>query len=581
VYKGESRVFSAVSVAGMLIGKLKSIADGHVGREFSEGVVSVPGYWGDVRRRALVDAAAVGGLRVLRLVNEHAATALSYGLLKNALLSDSLDNPTYVMFADMGYAASTVSIVEFSKTKARVLATAYDTNLGGRDFDTLLAKHFAQEFKTKYKIDVLSNRKAYIRLEQGCEKLKKMLSSNPEAPLNIDSLMNDIDVRGQMTRKLLEEICAPLLMRYVRLLDQAVAQAGGDAVLGTGLAKLTALELIGGATRLLALHKAIHDAFITQRMGPQTPFTLSRTLNPEEATAKGCALQAAQLTPTFKVKEFTIQDTLPYSILIKYHPIQHQNNNQQTMDADPNEQVEPFPRFNLLPSAKFINLTRSQPFELVAEYSTEVPNQEEAEKKGFLSYPKGAPLRIASCQVPALTPPSSGETQLPADIRVKVKIDASGLLSFESIQLNETVFEEEKSETAPTNAEATKMETEKPADANATTPSTTSEEANANSSGGPAKKKKIRRLDLNFSARDNGSLGSQVVSSLFEEEGKMRADDRLFIETAERKCAVESYVYEMRNKINSPEYSSYATSEVKQKLLQALDAAEEVSVFGV
>jgi heat shock protein 4 len=46
-----------------------------------------------------------------------------------------------------------------------VLSTAYDRTLGGRNFDRALADHFAKVFQDKYKIDVKSNMKAWIRLE--------------------------------------------------------------------------------------------------------------------------------------------------------------------------------------------------------------------------------------------------------------------------------------------------------------------------------------------------------------------------------------------------------------------------------
>ena len=43
--------------------------------------------------------------------------------------------------------------------------------------------------------------------------LKKVLSSIPEAPLNVECLMNDIDFRSYMTREKFEELAAPVLAR--------------------------------------------------------------------------------------------------------------------------------------------------------------------------------------------------------------------------------------------------------------------------------------------------------------------------------------------------------------------------------
>ena len=45
------------------------------------------------------------------------------------------------------------------------------------------------------------NKKAYLRLEAECEKLKKVMSSNSiEIPMNIDSYIDEKDVVGRMKR---------------------------------------------------------------------------------------------------------------------------------------------------------------------------------------------------------------------------------------------------------------------------------------------------------------------------------------------------------------------------------------------
>ena len=43
--------------------------------------------------------------------------------------------------------------------------------------------------------------------------LKKLLSSIPEAPMNVECLMNDLDFRSTMTREKFEELAQPVLER--------------------------------------------------------------------------------------------------------------------------------------------------------------------------------------------------------------------------------------------------------------------------------------------------------------------------------------------------------------------------------
>ncbi len=93
----------------------------------------------------------------------------------------------------------------------KMIATAYDSNLGGRDFDKVLMDHFQQEVKAKYNMDVYSNSRARLRLKAECEKLKKLMSSNSsQIPFNIECLMNDKDFSSRLQRlaKFKPDLCS-------------------------------------------------------------------------------------------------------------------------------------------------------------------------------------------------------------------------------------------------------------------------------------------------------------------------------------------------------------------------------------
>lgn len=95
-----------------------------------------------------------------------------------------------------------------------MLATHHDAELGGINFDRLLAEHFADEFQKRYRLNVRSNPRAYLRLLSECERLKKLMSANSqEIPLNIECFMDDKDVTGKMKRETFEKLAAGLLNR--------------------------------------------------------------------------------------------------------------------------------------------------------------------------------------------------------------------------------------------------------------------------------------------------------------------------------------------------------------------------------
>ncbi|KAM9886817.1 hypothetical protein OXX69_013591, partial [Metschnikowia pulcherrima] len=126
---------------------------------------------------------------------------------------------------------------------------------GGRDFDHAIANHFAEEFKAKYKIDVKSNPKAFYRVLAAAERVKKVLSANTQAPINVESLMDDIDVSSSLTRDELEQYVTPLLNRIHVPIEVALKDAGLTT------ADIDSIEIIGGCTRVPCLKNKLSEIF--------------------------------------------------------------------------------------------------------------------------------------------------------------------------------------------------------------------------------------------------------------------------------------------------------------------------------
>lgn len=54
------------------------------------------------------------------------------------------------------------------------------------------------KFKNEFGSDPLKNKKAMIRLKEGCNKLKKTLSSNKDGLINLECFMEDEDLTGNL-----------------------------------------------------------------------------------------------------------------------------------------------------------------------------------------------------------------------------------------------------------------------------------------------------------------------------------------------------------------------------------------------
>lgn len=297
-YLGESRTFTPTQVLGMVLSNLKSIAEKNLNAAVVDCCIGIPIYFTDLQRRAVLDAATIAGLHPLRLIHETTATALAYGIYKTDLPENDQLN---VAFVDIGHASMQVCIAGLKKGQLKILAHAFDRSLGGRDFDEVLFQHFASQFKEQYKIDVYQNARACLRLRAACEKLKKVLSANPEAPLNIECLMDEKDVRSFIKREEFEQISIPILERVRKPLEKALSEAG------LMVENIHSVELVGSGSRVPAMLRILTEFFGKE---PR------RTMNASECVAKGCALECAILSPTFKVREFQVRMLVEFSGLL-------------------------------------------------------------------------------------------------------------------------------------------------------------------------------------------------------------------------------------------------------------------------
>ncbi|XP_058698549.1 heat shock protein 105 kDa isoform X2 [Poecile atricapillus] len=505
MYMDEEHIFSVEQISAMLLTKLKETAESNLKKPVTDCVISVPSFFTDAERRSLLDAAQIVGLNCLRLMNDMTAVALNYGIYKQDLPAPE-EKARIVVFVDMGHSAFQVSACAFNKSKLKVLGTAFDPFLGGRNFDGKLVDYFCAEIKSKYKLDPKTKVRALLRLYQECEKLKKLMSSNStDIPLNIECFMNDTDVSGKMNRSQFEELCADLLQRIEMPLLSLMEQTQ------LKVEDVNAVEIVGGATRIPAVKERIAKFFGKD---------VSTTLNADEAIARGCALQCAILSPAFKVREFSVTDATPFPISLLWNT-----------EAEDTEGVhEVFSRNHAAPFSKVLTFYRKGPFELEAFYSD--PNG--------VPYPES---KIGRYVIQNVAAQKDGEK---SKVKVKVRVNTHGIFSVSTASMVEPVKSEE--------CEDVSVETE--VEAQDQRPIENFSDTNEKKGDQPPEAKKpkikVKNVELPIEANLVWQLGKDLLNMYIETEGKMIMQDKLEKERNDAKNAVEEYVYEFRDKLSGP-----------------------------
>ncbi|XP_044002348.1 heat shock 70 kDa protein 4 isoform X2 [Aphidius gifuensis] len=533
-YLGEEHVFTPEQITAMLFTKLKEISETALQTAVNDCVISVPSYYTQNERHALMDAAKIAGLNVLRLFNETTATALTYGIYKQDLPAPEAP-PRNIVFVDCGYASLQVSVCAFHKGKLKMLATGHDSNLGGRDIDIILANYFCKDFQARYKIDAHSNPRAYLRLLAEVEKIKKQMSANStKLPLNIECFMEEKDVHGDMKREDMESMCQHLFKRVEIVLRKCLADSGLKSD------EIHSVEIAGGSSRIPAIKKLIEDVF-----GKST----STTLNQDEAVARGCALQCAMLSPAVRVREFSVTDIQPYPIKIQFKPM-----------ANEQGEFEIFPYNHQFPFSKNLSLIRSEPFTITAVYGS-TPS----------SYPSDL---IGTFNIKNVKPTPDGE---PSKIKIKLRININGIFTISSASMSE-IRELSQQEIEEEEKQQKTMETDPQPqpdqESQAKEPPAPEGGDDKNEEGKNKKKVPVRQVDLPVEA-NAGGLAQHELDAAIEREFKMMAEDRQEKERIDARNALEEYVYDLRSKINDDsELGTFITDSDKEALSRTLDETE-------
>ncbi len=268
--------YSFPELAAKIFLYLKEHTEQELGVATSKAVVSVPAYFDDASRGAVMLAARIAGFDVLRLIAEPTAAAYAYGFHKKS-------EGAYMIY-DLGGGTFDVSILNMEAGVFQVIATGGDNLLGGDDLDHILAERIAKELN----ISLESS------LHLKAKELKELLSSQNSASLNFGSQ------KFEITREVFENLISKVINRTIKIAKDTLFDAD---------VKLDGIVLVGGSTRI---------PFIAQNLTKAFSVKVFSDIDPDRAVVIGAALQAENLSLASSRTSLLI-DVLPLSVGIELY----------------------------------------------------------------------------------------------------------------------------------------------------------------------------------------------------------------------------------------------------------------------
>jgi len=273
---GES-FYSPIEISAMILDNLRKDAEQALGEKVTHAVITVPAYFNQRQKNATREAGQLAGLKVLRIINEPTASALSFGLDEN------LTEPQHILVYDFGGGTFDVSILLVSNGNFDVLNIEGDNFLGGDDFDNLIIDKMLEELEKEagedYSQDssiknILKGRAEEIKIklsrENKCRIVEAGLAKTKRnTPLNLDYTLTRADFESMIADKIKYSI--EITKRALE--KESLSPSDIDRVL-----------LVGGTTRIPLIRKRLKEMFQNK---------IEVDVDPMQSVALGAAIQTA------------------------------------------------------------------------------------------------------------------------------------------------------------------------------------------------------------------------------------------------------------------------------------------------
>lgn len=374
----QGKEYTPEQISAEILRSLKNDAANKLG-DIEYAVITVPAYFNEKQKSATKKAAKLAGLKVLQLLAEPTAAALSYGF-------DNLkpDEDKTLLIYDFGGGTFDLSILTAAGGQFVETGAGGDRWLGGDDIDVILSDYVKEQIESRNNLNLQELldgktekevKEFTAGLKADVENAKKALSQNTSATIMLSDYLedeNDDPIDDiVISRDTFESLIRPLIQRTIDLIEELLVKTSISAD------DLSNILLVGGSSCIPLVKRMLVEKYGEDKvMSSEKPML---------AIAQGAAILAASMDVTkwkddedgdFDENEEPSEGPVVYTAKHNYY-IQLQRNGKKELE-------------------KFIEDQTPLPYSINRQFSTTVNDQKIVEVRLFSDAEDGTYEKLAS-----------------------------------------------------------------------------------------------------------------------------------------------------------------------------------------
>ncbi|KAK3343603.1 Hsp70 protein-domain-containing protein [Lasiosphaeria hispida] len=289
-------------------------------------VLTVPPFYTAEEKRATQLAAELAGFKVLSLISDGLAVGLNYATSRQFPNINEGGKPEHHMVFDMGAGSTKATVLKFQSRTVKdigkfnktvqevsILGSGWDRTLGGDALNYLIVDDMITQFAESPKAlkasveaeKVKTHGRAIAKLTKEAERLRHVLSANQQSQASFEGLYDEVDFKYKISRADFEEKAASHAERVGAAIRDALTAANLE------IKDLDSVILHGGASRTPFVQKELEKIL-------GSADKIRTNVNSDEAAVFGAGFRAAELSPSFRVKEIRIFEGAAYPAGMKW-----------------------------------------------------------------------------------------------------------------------------------------------------------------------------------------------------------------------------------------------------------------------